>query len=448
MPRLVRAIRSTRWAFPAALMLIGAFCGFASGIANADPTVSTLHRFRGNHDGTFPQGGLVMDAAGNLYGTAAFGANTGCSPSVGCGMVFQLSPPAQGQTAWTETVLHRFNGAPDGASPFAELTLDPATGTLYGTTEIGGLVGVDFGTVFKLTPPAPGGTRWTETVIHRFEGGGNDGIVPESGLVLDQAGALYGATTIGGNQSDAGVIFKLTPPRQGRVLWTETILHRFQGGKDGSNPYSTLIFDSAKNLYGTTYAGGNGTTCPDANWPGCGTVFKLNANGFHTVLHSFAGGIDGAHPYAGLVADPSGNLYGTTYEGGTGNGTVFALTPPDQGKTAWTYRQIHRFQGNAKGDASFPSASLTIDAGGNLYGTSFAGGTANAGTVFKLTPPVEPQKPWTETVLHSFFPDTDGEAPTSALIADGKGNFYSTIRGQPATGCPEFSCGTVFELVP
>ena len=274
-------------------------------------TEKVLHNF--NHNGTdgyWPIASPILDAAGNLYGTTFQGG------AYDLGTVFELTPTGGG---WTETVLHTFSGYTDGGSPWAGLVFDTA-GNLYGTTPYGG----DYyaGTVFELTPTAGGG--WTKQVLHSFSPDCTDGYEPYAGLIFDTAGNLYGTTSAGGtyscNGSQGGTVFELTPTEGGG--WTETVLHSFNSnGTDGIIPYASLVFDTAGNLYGTTVSGGT------YNY---GTVFKLSpgeGGWTETVLHTF-NGTDGAAPYAGLIRDAAGNLYGTTFLGGAyGGGTVFELTP-------------------------------------------------------------------------------------------------------------------------
>ncbi len=271
-------------------------------------TENVLHSF--NHNGTdgySPIPGLIFDAAGNLFGTTSAGGSYNCGLYV-CGTVFELT------SGGTETVLHSFNGT-GGAFPIAGLIFD-AAGNLYSTTEYGG--DYDYGTVFELTS---GGA---ETVLHSFNNNGTDGYEPSAGLIFDAAGNLYGTTSEGGLYG-YGTVFELTPTGGGS--WTEHVLHSFNNnGTDGYEPSAGLIFDAAGNLYGTTSEGG--TYCePD----GCGAVFELSlgrGGWTETVLYSFSGGTDGAVPWAGLIFDAAGNLYGTTAEGGTyAYGTVFQLTP-------------------------------------------------------------------------------------------------------------------------
>jgi uncharacterized repeat protein (TIGR03803 family) len=276
-------------------------------------TEKVLHSFNNNgKDGTAPQAGVIFDAVGNLYGTCSTGG------AYGIGTVFELAPKVGG--GWAEKVLHTFkNNYKDGASPYGGLVLD-AVGNLYGTTKEGGAYGV-YGTVFELTPKTGGG--WTEKVLHSFNQDGKDGYGPEAGLIFDAAGNLYGTTVYGGIYLvGQGTVFKLTPKTGGG--WTEKILSSFgSGSRDAVNPYTGLILDAAGNLYGTTYYGGENSE---------GTVFKLTpqagGGSKKTLLYSFNSSGDGINPRSSLIFDVAGNLYGTTYFGGADHhGTVFEITP-------------------------------------------------------------------------------------------------------------------------
>jgi len=292
-------------------------------------TVTVLHDFVGAQpgDGSEPQAGMVLSAQGTLYGTTQQGALYGAL--AGPGTVFYLAPPATPDGKWSEGLLHNFSGGSDGADPEAPLVID-ARGHLYGTAYSGGS---GDGTVFELTPPAAVDGRWTFNVIHTFFN--SDGANPRAGLILDAGGALYG-TTVNGGLTGMGTVFQLKPPAATGEEWTETVLYHFTGQNgDGANPESGLVFDSNGRLYGTTPFGGSGA-CTNPNAPsGCGTLFELTPPATpggawsETVLHSFTGqNGDGANPQSGLVFDRNGRLYGTTSKGGTaGKGTVFTLTP-------------------------------------------------------------------------------------------------------------------------
>jgi uncharacterized repeat protein (TIGR03803 family) len=266
---------------------------------------------------------------------------------------------------------------------------------LYGTTYYGGASGTGCGgsgcgTVFQLAPGTNG--KWTEKVLHSFKANGKDGYNPDASLIFDAAGNLYGTTNAGG-ASDYGTVFELVPGRNG--TWTETVLYSFGQGKDGTGPTAGLIFDTAGNLYGTTSAGGTGQ-CQDYNGNiiGCGTVFQLtpgtNGKWKEKVLHNFNyNGTDGNVPQAGLTFDLTGNLYGTTQFGGAnGYGSVFQLTPGPNGR--WRAKVLHSFNANGK-DGYNPYASLIFDVAGNLYGTTVYGGGSGGcgtacGTVFEIMP--------------------------------------------------------------
>jgi len=328
-------------------------------------------------------GGLIQDAAGNLYGTSVAGGSPVSCPAYetpGCGTVFELSPTSSGQ--WKRTQLYAFTGGADGAIPTATLTFD-ASGNLYGAAGWGGDAGgcdgsFGCGVIFKLSPSASG--AWTETVLHTFTGV-NDGAIPKGPVVFDAAGNLYGTTS---NSSPGyGMVYELSPTISGP--WTETILYTFTNGPDGSQPFGGVVFDSSGNLYGTSYSGGN---LADCSKQGCGTVYELSpATGgswTETTVHTFTGGTDGKNPQAGLIRDAAGNFYGTTSAGGSGkSGTAFELSPGSGG--TWTEKILHDFP-SSTGDGVNPDAPLIFDAAGNLYGTTIAGGPLGYGTVFEIRP--------------------------------------------------------------
>jgi len=331
-----------------------------------------------------------------------------------------------------EQVLHSFGITPgDGYAAVGPVVFD-AAGNLYGTTANGGTSGS--GTVFELIPNGNG--TWTEEVLYSFGSQSGDGANPSGGLVFDSAGNLYGTTLDGGGAhcvSDCGRVFELTP--NGNGTWTETTLYIFGGTPDGSYPSGGLIFDAAGNLYGTTYYGGPSSF-------GYGTVFELTPNGngnwTETILHNFRGlKTDGRHPLAGLVRDAAGNLYGTTYSGGAyvDYGTVFEMKPKAGG--GWNEGLLHSFNNN-KIDGYFPRATLVLDAAGHLYGTTYEGGSSNAGTVFWLGR--KPNGTWQEVVLHNFS-GTDGSLPIAGLTFDAAGDLVGTT---PEGGA--YNWGTVFGM--
>lgn len=346
------------------------------------------------------------------------------------GVVYRLSQGTNG--AWTESVLYSFKGGTqDGATPHDSVLMDSA-GNLYGTTISGGggqCTG-GCGIVFQLAP-GPNGS-WTETMVHRFAGG-TDGAAPFSNVILDAAGNLYGATTAGG-AGGKGTIYKLTPAGPG--VWHETVLYSFKGSPDGSAPYGAPVFDAAGNLYGTTYSGGTANL---------GTVYKLNhqSNGSwsESVLHSFHGSSDGTDLFEGLIIDAAGNLYGAAETGGSANcGVVFRLSPNGSG---WSETILHTFLGVTALDGENPNAVI-FDSAGNLYGTTVGGGVYNPGTIFKMTP--QPSGQWTETDLYSFTGGNDGAYPSAGLVMDSAGKLYgTTLWGGPAG---DTTGGVAFEFTP
>jgi uncharacterized repeat protein (TIGR03803 family) len=348
-------------------------------------TETILYNFLGpGGDGAWPQSPLRLDKNGNLYGTTTAGGNgTTCASgnfNAGCGTIFQLSPPALGTGAWTETTLYNFQDNGDGYIPVGHLAMD-AKGNLYGVTVLDGTAGL--GVTYRLSPPAQSGSSWTEAVLYNFQGTG-DGSQPQGGLIFDKQGNLFGVTNAGGS-ANLGTVFRLTPSNQGQS-WTENVLHSFLGGSDGANPSASLTLDANGNLYGTTSHGGSSSKCFQA---ACGTVFSLTRNAGNWtehVLYSFKGGNDGQYPYAGVTSDKKGNLYGTTSQGGSVGvnfGTIFRLLPSTSG---WTEQVVHSFKGYPDGDE--PMAGLLLGLNGNFFGTTSGGAMLlGTGTVFELHPP-------------------------------------------------------------
>ena len=397
--RLPRTVLAT--AFALTLLIVG---GAVIQPARAQ-TFTVLHSFSVTDGGT-PLAGLTMDAAGNLYGTTSGGG------AHGAGTVFKLDPSGQ------EALLYSFAGGADGGTPQSDLIID-AAGNLYGTTTFGG--NACYGTVFKLD------TTGHESVLHCFSYF-PDGSGPDSRLVLNAAGKLYGVTPDGGAHLE-GILFSLNP------LNAETVLHSFLGPpNDGAGPKGIAV-DKGGNVYGTTIYGGSSTVCLG----GCGAVFKFDVHGAESVVHIFTNGADGAFPWAGPIIDAAGNIYGTTSQGGVtaacpaGCGTVFKVD------TSSHESVLYSFKGGT--DGKFPQASLAIDAIGNLYGTTLNGGDtsvnngAGYGTVFKLEPS------GAETVLYRFTGSADGRLPKSDLLLDAAGNIYGTTQSGGANGA-----GTVFEI--
>ena len=396
--------------------------------AGAADQYKVLHEFNDSQGTWFPEAGLVPDAKGDLYGTTSGGGAAGYG-----GAAFELTPGTGGR--WTETVLQSLVGQ----FPEAGLIFDGA-GNLYGTTSSGGTYGN--GSVFELTPSTDG--MWTETVLYSFMWG-SDGADPRAGVIFGPAGNLYGTTSYGG-ADNKGTVFELTPNGDG--TWSETILHSFNG-EDGQEPLAGLVLDTAGNLYGTTELGGR--SCGSYT---CGTVFQLTPNGngtwTETVLHGFRGS-DGAGPTAGLIFDTAGNLYGTTFSGGShcaadgGCGVVFELSPGAGGR--WTHKVLHNFSGT---DGSGPLGPLVFDAAGNLYSTTTAGGSATCwgigcGLIFQLAPDTNGR--WRETVLHRFN-GKDGQWPSAGLVVDTSGNLYGTTPFGGNFSHSYIGYGVVFEVIP
>jgi uncharacterized repeat protein (TIGR03803 family) len=352
-------------------------------------TFTKLHTFTGS-DGANPQSTLIQDAAGNFYGTTFYDGKSGY------GTVFKISPDRK------VTVLYSFAGPPDAANPAGPLLRDQS-GNLYGTTVWGGAS--NQGAVFKLT------STGDEAVLYSFAGYTADGSNPEGGVISDSDGNLFGTTEGGGDGAGCGgyiygcgIVFEID------TAGHETILHTFNGEGDGAIPWAGLIRDSKGNFYGTTVEGGTA---------GLGTIFKLDTAGSVTLLHSFAGA-DGAYPYGPVIRDAKGDLYGATYQGGSSKvGTVFKLS------TSGKLTVLHNFTGNT--DGAYPPAGLVRDATGNLYGTTAQGGSSsNMGTVFKVDTANK------ETVLHSFTTPRQGMLPEAGLLLDKTGNLDgSTYYGGP-----------------
>ena len=375
-----------------AFIVVTLFTGVAQG-----QTYKTLYSFSGGSDGAEPMSSLVQDTAGNLYGTTRDGG------TLGLGTVFQLAQSG------TEKVLHSFTGGTDGSIPASGLILDSA-GNLYGTTDLGGAY--NHGVVFKIDSSS------NESVLHAFSGG-TDGIGSPAALIRDGAGNLFGVTYYGGNgpcsfqgNTGCGTIFKIDASGNESVLYNFTGINgdghpdtalvedsagnlygaardgevfevapsgigkplHILGGADGSDLRGDLIRDGAGNLYGTAFFGGA---------LGSGVVFKVDVSGNETVLYNFSGGTDGANPQSGLVADAAGNFYGTTHNGGAhGYGVVFKLD------SAGNQSVLYSFAGGT--DGANPYGGLLLDATGNLYGTTYAGGVSGHGTVFEITSAITP----------------------------------------------------------
>jgi uncharacterized repeat protein (TIGR03803 family) len=343
--------------------------------------------------------------------------------------------------SYRESVIHSFTANTDGRSPSSGLVTD-SSGNLYGATSWGGMIPSKCvngtfkgcGTLFKIDP------NGTLTVLYSFTGSA-DGAHPIANLFRDKAGNMYGTTETGGDRScsqgfGCGVVFKIG--RTGK----ERVLYRFGDAVGGWHPSAGVIQDDAGNLYGTTELGGD-LSCSLGYSEGCGVVFKLDIAGNETALHTFTGGADGAGPFAGVIRDTAGNLYGTTISGGDyGYGVVFKLD------AAGNETVLHAFSGGA--DGAYPSGGLIQDTAGNLYGTSEFGGDLSCdsptgcGVVFKL------DNAQNLTILHSFS-GLDGAFPQSKLLLDSAGKLSGVTGGGGHTGpygCFWIlaGCGVVFTL--
>lgn len=395
------------WRFAAVrFTLIAALLFFAGAPQWAQSqTYSVIYNFTGKgSDGATPYGGPILDRSGNLYGTTYLGG------SFGAGSVYRLAPSG---SSWTYTSLYSFKAGSDGSGPaFGSLAMAP-NGALFGTTEGGGF----FGTAFEVCA-----CLGREMVIHSF-GTGTDGAQPIGGVVLDASGNFYGTTSLGG-ASGNGTVFEAK--RSGKT-WTESVIYSFAGGSDGINPPAGVTLDAAGNLYGTTSLGGA---------YGGGIVYKLspsNSGWTETILYNFQGLSDGQNPVGGVILDPAGNLYGTTFDGGVnGGGTVYELSPSGGN---WTFATLYSFTGGYGG----PYNKLTL-ANGSLYGFTNAEGANGLGSVFKLT---RTNNSWTFTDLYDFSGGSNGASPYGSVAVDSKGNVFGTA----VVGGTQ-NQGIVFEITP
>lgn len=401
----------------------------ASPMAQAQ-TLTVLHQFTGGADGANPYAGMVFDRAGNLYGAAGYGGNSSCfSPGgSGCGTVFKLTRRPAGSLF---TTLYAFAGGTDSSNPSGNVTI-AADGTVYGTADAGGggncrdQEGHGCGTVFRLQPPptncSSSNCSWNETTLYRFTGG-TDGNDPFAGVVLDEAGNVYGTAAAGGAYS-GGVVYALAHSGSG---WTESTLHSFGNGSDGASPFAGLTLDGNGNLYGATAEGGTG-----CGTEGCGTVFEMTPSeqGWgENILYHFQNSYG---PEGALIFDPAGNLYGTTT-----SGTIYEMTPANG---SWLYSSLYAL--SFDGLPVFES-SLTRDAAGNFYGVTGLGGSGcgyGCGTIYKLSPF---GGGWSYTVLYQFTGGNDGANPTGSVLVDSSGNLFGTA----STG-GRYNYGTVWEFTP
>jgi len=383
---------------------------------------TVIHNFTGQRDGAFPFTGVTVDASGTLYGTAFGGGDAGF------GTLYSLNPSGSG---WIFSRLYSFSGDNEGAGPFAPIVLGP-NGAFFGSTAVGGggpcTTGYrGCGTVFELQPPmtipAQATSSWNVTTLYRFSG--DNGAYPQGELTFDGAGNIYG-TTVNGGSAGWGTVYSLTHNSGG---WSGNTIYQVQNNGDGQYAWGGVVFDAAGNLYGVFSGGGP---------YGYGAVFELTPSGSgwsESTIHGFHfSGHDGASPQTGLIADHSGNLYGTTVHDSTGGGTVFQLSSSGGG---WSYNFLYGFTG---GIDLGPYDSLVMDSAGNLYGTTFGDGRYGAGSVFKLT---RSSGGWTYSSLHDFTGGNDGGNPVSTVSFDADGNLYGTASDGGAYGK-----GVVFKITP
>ncbi len=409
----------------------------ATAMAEAQ-TFQVIHNFVGGIDGAEPTFGLTIDSAGVLYGTTFEG-------DAGTGTAYKFTHKTSG---WSLNSVYIFNVTNKGVIPYSTPILG-RDGSLYGTTAFGGIGActsfgqTGCGTVYKLMRSTIAFCEvlycpWTEVPLYKFSGGA-DGSIPYGGtLVFDSSGNIYGTTFAGGGGScfqGCGVVYKLTPSGSS---WIETVLYTFSGASDGASPWAGVTLDAAGNLYGTTSAGGA---------YGGGTVYELSPSGSawtQKTLHSFQRQQDGSNPYAGVIFDRSGDLYGATQYGGSHDGgTVFEMTPSGGN---WSYTALYSFPASG-GRSAGPVSDLLLDSAGNLYGATGGGGPYHFGSVFKLT---HGSGGWTYASLHDFTGGTDGGSPRSNLVFDASGNLYGTASvggiGNP-TNCVG-ACGVVWQITP
>jgi uncharacterized repeat protein (TIGR03803 family) len=387
------------------------------GTRAAAQTEEILHNFNGPFEagGIYPNGGLIMDSAGNLYGTTANDSDD-CSDS-GCGTVFELVLGADGD--YTEKVLHTFSGSGKNAwGPEAGVVMD-ASGNLYGTTVFGGSSGS--GAAFKLT--LIDGV-WKQTVIHNFAAYESDGNQPVAGVTLDSAGNVYGTTENGGSDH-AGTIFEISPNGSGG--YTQKTIHSFKQS-DGGYPMGNVIIDSVGNLYTLTGIGGT---------IGEGTLVELSpktGGGWtETVLYNFS---DIPGPY--LTVDASGNFYGIAGGGNNNQGVIWKISPTAEG--TYTEQVLYDICTETACAIGTGPVNVVLDAAGNIYGTNYAGGAYTYGTAFELSPSVGGG--YTATVLHNFGNGTDGEQPDGRLLLSGGVLYGATTYGGKHGG------GTIFQVTP
>jgi uncharacterized repeat protein (TIGR03803 family) len=436
-------------ASPAAATLAVLLCALMVSASASLParaqSFQLIYAFSGANDGGYPLAGLAMDAAGNLYGTSSSQYNQQNCPT-GCLIVYEMSPNG---TGWNFTTLFSGQNASQGSTSVGSMAFGP-DGNLYGTTAYGGSAGACYpgwgcGVVFKLAQ-ANGG--WTESVLYRFTGVPN-GNFPSGELAFDNAGNLYGTTSgggsnvgcLGGGCTGNGVVYQLALSGS-----TESVLYAFGANRvnDGIGPAGGVVMDGGGNLYGTTVEGGdlnNGTVF---------RLAPNGSSWSETVLYNFHGGNDGVWPVAGVILDAAGNIYGSTeydYRYG-GAGAVFELSPSGGN---WIHDVLYDFPSQSCGTppchlGEGPKSNFILDDAGNLYGTTAVDGLYGCGSVFKLSRDGEA---WSYSSLHDFTCGLDGANPSGSLVMDRAGNLYGTASGGGVVDayCPS-GCGVIFKITP
>jgi uncharacterized repeat protein (TIGR03803 family) len=452
-----RSIAMKRNGFAIACRAIAVSCAatlIAGSAFAAGPKERLLYSFQGGADGSYPDAAMIADKAGNLYGTTNTGGSGTCSQNgiTGCGTIFELSPPSQKGSDWTETVLYSFQGGADGAFPNARM-IEDKDGNLFGVTSQGGngdcsnIGPTGCGVAFELSPS--GGGQWTETRLYSFKGnpkGEGDGdFADPSGVAFGRSGNLYGIARDGGwcftNETGTfcdGGAFELKRSHNG--AWSEKILYRFEGRAQSNRPAGALL-DGRGNLYGTTLGGG-------AFGYGGVLVFASPPSGkgawTESSVYDFLGGADGAFPLPGLVFDGTGNLYDVSIGTGFEYGNVFELTPDGSG--GWTEAVLYNFASSA--DGLTPTTGPIVGSDGNLYGTTQQGGLNNKGVVFELVPQ---SGGWSESVLYSFPGGSSGAEPYGGLVFGKNKALFGTTSYGGDMSCANGEgngCGSVFKVVP
>jgi len=372
-----------------------------------------LYNFTGGRDGAQPYAGLSIDRGGKLYGTTHSG-----NEGVNWGVVYQFR---RAGTGWIFQSLQLFDGA------LAARAIIGPNGSVYGTSP-NNLDQYRSGYVFNLRPQLNACTtaicNWNASILYGFSGGADGGQPRYGDLVFDALGNMYGTTAVGGTGS--GVVYKMT---QSGGNWSEQPIYAFNGTPDGATPFGGVVFDSVGNIYGTTTQGG-------AN--GFGAVYELSPSGSgytERVIYSFTGGTDGSYPTAAIYIDGSGNLFGTTSNGGSGGGgTVFELSPNG---SSFNYTLLHSFSG---GTQCGPWGTLAADSNGNLFGTTVCDGATGHGNIFEEA---KSGSSYTYSSVYDFANGSDGGRPYGNVTFDASGNMFGTASLGGSTGV-----GVIWEITP